>query len=242
MNTKQRRLILFGIVVMVLMGLFPPWTKSVHVRQVHFQRPAGYALIFEPPEPQGSESLEIDFVRLLIQWIGIALLVGGGILYLKDSGGSDSCGPSPVGEVRAGSPSDAPQGEHSASRADIVAEPARHRGAAIREYLAELTADRMGLSTPPPLENGSAVGSPDRRSLFGLPPVPGFLALCLALKAAHSMYPPPDFEAGILYLIAALIVVWVATPREASTSGDEPARFGARVVTFIRWLRSAGRP
>ena len=59
------------------MGIFPPWTYTLNTDKVNSESPAGYALIFSPPETQNKASaafgIKIDITRLLIQWI----VVGG---------------------------------------------------------------------------------------------------------------------------------------------------------------------
>ena len=63
-----------------LMLLVPPWLYTVDSRDFHIRQDAGYALIFEPPKPDGAWEkglvtkegtplvvVKIDMTRLLIQ-------------------------------------------------------------------------------------------------------------------------------------------------------------------------------
>jgi uncharacterized integral membrane protein len=57
-----------GIVVSVLMGLFPPWVHRLDVKAVHVAQPASYQLLFNPPAVKSSLwSVHVDFTRLLLQ-------------------------------------------------------------------------------------------------------------------------------------------------------------------------------
>jgi hypothetical protein len=73
LNAIQRVIILVGVAVFVLMGLFPPW-KFVGGG---WEEPARYHFIASPPEG----FCKIDMSRLLIQWAvtiaasGVAVLV-----------------------------------------------------------------------------------------------------------------------------------------------------------------------
>jgi hypothetical protein len=69
------------------MGLFPPWTDIVHFKTIHTESPIGYALILAPPQLGAAHIVKIDFSRLLLQWALVALAVGGGQIFLKDSTG-----------------------------------------------------------------------------------------------------------------------------------------------------------
>ena len=64
----KRLTIKIGIVVSVLMGLFPPWVKRLDVQAVHVAQPASYQFLFNPPAVQNSFwSAHIDFPRLILQ-------------------------------------------------------------------------------------------------------------------------------------------------------------------------------
>lgn len=64
----KRLAIKIGIVVSVLMGLFPPWVHKLDVKAVHVAQPASYQLLFDPPVVKSSLwSVHVDFPRLILQ-------------------------------------------------------------------------------------------------------------------------------------------------------------------------------
>lgn len=65
MNKKQRAIVLIWIGIMALMGLCPP----LLYHQFSGWEPRGYGFIFTIPS-----SFKIDFTRLLVQWIVVALV------------------------------------------------------------------------------------------------------------------------------------------------------------------------
>jgi hypothetical protein len=110
LNTRQQLTIAVGLAVLVLMGIFPPWLYVVNYRGgglpgerggfLRAEVPMGYHFIFTlpplPPEhPSGSSPLprytskiirafgypRIDYMRLLVQWLGVAIFVAG-VVYL----------------------------------------------------------------------------------------------------------------------------------------------------------------
>lgn len=82
-NKKQRTILIVGIVVMILMGLFPPWTATYNYKSQHSQHPRGYAFIATPPHftlyPIGSSGIVLDISRLSLQWIVVLLATGLGV-------------------------------------------------------------------------------------------------------------------------------------------------------------------
>ncbi|MGC8493360.1 MAG: hypothetical protein ACP5SH_16655 [Syntrophobacteraceae bacterium] len=76
----QRSVVLCGLVVIIIMGLFPPWSRfGLNVDQVN----AGYACLFSPPVSTYSQSVQVDMTRLLMQWALVALSVAAILLFLK---------------------------------------------------------------------------------------------------------------------------------------------------------------
>ena len=62
--------------------LFPPWQYTADRNGedgYHSRKPAGYALIFNPPKPQSDYSafgVKIDFGRLSLEWAALAAVTG----------------------------------------------------------------------------------------------------------------------------------------------------------------------
>ncbi|MHB9131402.1 MAG: hypothetical protein ACYDBB_09970 [Armatimonadota bacterium] len=53
MNKKQKIALLIGVVLLVLIGLLPPWKYTYDLMKRHSEKPAGFALIFQPPQAMG---------------------------------------------------------------------------------------------------------------------------------------------------------------------------------------------
>jgi hypothetical protein len=86
MNQVQKKFVLIGIAVMVLMCLVPPWTKTFHYKDAHMEWPADYALIFAPPEVEALETVAMDFGRLFVQCAAVGLVIGGGVFHFREAG------------------------------------------------------------------------------------------------------------------------------------------------------------
>ena len=62
-----------AICAVLVTGLYPPWVQTFY--RARMTRPAGYSLLFTPPRVSGG-GVEIDWSRLLLQWILIAFVFG----------------------------------------------------------------------------------------------------------------------------------------------------------------------
>ena len=83
LNGTQRKVILVGIAIVVLMGLFPPWKHTFRSTMTNSEEPAGYSFIATPPNRrQGGfmHGVEIDLSRLLIQLAVTIAAAGFGVL------------------------------------------------------------------------------------------------------------------------------------------------------------------
>lgn len=86
LNDKQQKIVIVGIVLFALMGLFPPWTYTVDAQAIHRERPAGYTLIISPPEPEEKAiafGVKIDISRLVIQWLVLVAATGLGVIATR---------------------------------------------------------------------------------------------------------------------------------------------------------------
>lgn len=85
MNTKQRGVLLIGALLFVALALFPPWhtigTANVYSNYTLPNRSEylGYAFFTRPPEDGAS----IEFSRLAIEWLCLAVVTGTLIVLLK---------------------------------------------------------------------------------------------------------------------------------------------------------------
>lgn len=78
-NKHQKIVLWIGVIIIVLMGLFPPWqhTCNVGMYDIHSEQPAGYFFIASKPQAKSESKyagIEIDTSRLLIQWVIVATL------------------------------------------------------------------------------------------------------------------------------------------------------------------------
>ncbi|MBX9690974.1 MAG: hypothetical protein K2Z81_01220 [Cyanobacteria bacterium] len=76
MNKKQKLAFFLGILLVALMGVFPPW-KEFGPRGAPLQ----YAPIFAPPQSAKEKGPVLDLIRLFLQ-IGITFMVAGGVVAL----------------------------------------------------------------------------------------------------------------------------------------------------------------
>ncbi|HEY6072398.1 MAG TPA: hypothetical protein VIV15_03165 [Anaerolineales bacterium] len=86
MNKKQKYILLVGLSIFALMGLFPPWYFGFEGSVVVI-RPGPYAFIFSPPtyKPFGVEGApRIDTSRLMVQWAIVVGVCFGLYYFLKD--------------------------------------------------------------------------------------------------------------------------------------------------------------
>lgn len=85
MNKKQLISLWVGIVIIVLMGLFPPWFfMTVSSRSgMGYRRATNYKFITPRPR-SGNIEAEIDFSLLCIQWVIVAAITTGLVVTFKD--------------------------------------------------------------------------------------------------------------------------------------------------------------
>ena len=91
LNYVQRRIMIVGFIIFVLMGIFPPWISTYHVFSPPREKPEGYGFIFSPPEPEDPSAawsrlyggIKIDIYRLFAQWLVLCAVTGLGIYVGK---------------------------------------------------------------------------------------------------------------------------------------------------------------
>ena len=71
MNEKQKAILVMGIIIIILMGLFPPWVYT------HYGTYSEYSFIATPPEGRGI--VKLDSSRLVLQWIVVLIAAGLGV-------------------------------------------------------------------------------------------------------------------------------------------------------------------
>jgi hypothetical protein len=86
-NDRQTKTVWAGVVIIVLMGLFPPWNYTFDRPQIHSAKPAAYAPIYLPPQPEHDSvgcGVSIDFSRLMIQLVLVVIIVAALAIKFKD--------------------------------------------------------------------------------------------------------------------------------------------------------------
>jgi hypothetical protein len=83
MNKKQKNVVLVGILIIVLMGLVPPWNFRIGGGERYIERPAPYGFIFSPPSYSGYVA-RVEIRRLLVQWVVVVFACYGFVLIFKD--------------------------------------------------------------------------------------------------------------------------------------------------------------
>jgi hypothetical protein len=87
LNSNQRKVLIVGIIAIVVMGIFPPWTYTFKYESTYSEVPAGYSLILIPPAPRNTSyvhGVKLDISKLIIQWLIITASTGLGIFLLSN--------------------------------------------------------------------------------------------------------------------------------------------------------------
>lgn len=85
-NPKQLRILIAAGVIFIAIGIFPPWTYTLDAQSIHREKPAGYAFIVSPPNPEENApafGVQLDIPRLLIQWLVLVAATGGLLLLAR---------------------------------------------------------------------------------------------------------------------------------------------------------------
>jgi hypothetical protein len=88
MKDFKGKIILIMLIIMIFMGVFPPWKQAFKFEEYQNENPAGYGFIFSPPRPHSiAYSVSLDVSRLLVQWV-VVILAAGLFIFLSRSLGS----------------------------------------------------------------------------------------------------------------------------------------------------------
>jgi len=85
LNRNQLSCLWFGVLLIVAMGLMPPWREATAARNL-----LGYAPIYNPPLATLTSGVTIDFSRLVVEWILALVLTGGLIATFQQEGQQDA--------------------------------------------------------------------------------------------------------------------------------------------------------
>jgi hypothetical protein len=98
MNRRQKLVLAFGTILVIIAGLFPPWNFVAAIPRSgnEVKRSAGYGLLFSPPLiqsvdgkelntgwPPGWIGVEINLPALFAEWITVVLATGGLFLLFR---------------------------------------------------------------------------------------------------------------------------------------------------------------
>lgn len=78
LNKIQKRILWIGILLLIAITLYPPWTAVANPPDYLVTESVGYALFFKPPPSHlGYESyVVINYGRLFLEWAGLSVLTG----------------------------------------------------------------------------------------------------------------------------------------------------------------------
>jgi len=83
LNERQRICLAVGVALITLMGLFPPWITHLGLEGT---TTGSYGFIAAPPY----RAIGIDIIRLIIQWISVAIVIGAVTYALTEKPGKGS--------------------------------------------------------------------------------------------------------------------------------------------------------
>ncbi|MBV5341115.1 MAG: hypothetical protein J0665_16420 [Deltaproteobacteria bacterium] len=69
----KKKVLIWYILIVSLMCVHPPWTKSKHAARLEIKENAGYDFVFDPPY---GINTQIDFSRLFVQIIAASGVFG----------------------------------------------------------------------------------------------------------------------------------------------------------------------
>jgi hypothetical protein len=84
LNSKQRKVFVLGLLLIVGSCLFPPWIKTYSNKSTYSEFPVGYSFIAEPPSSTLRIGVKIDIDRLILQLIAVMALSGVGIVAFRE--------------------------------------------------------------------------------------------------------------------------------------------------------------
>ena len=87
-NSKQLKILILSIALFIVIGLYPPWIYTFNAKSIHSEKPAEYALIIEPPEPEDYNNVRygvrMDISRLVVQWLILCAATTGAMLLTRE--------------------------------------------------------------------------------------------------------------------------------------------------------------
>ena len=78
LNKRQRYILIAGIAIVIIMGMFPPWIDMQAP-----EKPAEFGWFLSPPMITGENITYIDMSRLTFQWTLVSIATGVAVLAFK---------------------------------------------------------------------------------------------------------------------------------------------------------------
>jgi hypothetical protein len=80
LTPRKKKVLIWYIVIVSLMCVYPPWIKSMNRAKLEIKENAGYEFVFDPPY---GINIQIDFSRLFVQIIAVSGVFGVLALRIK---------------------------------------------------------------------------------------------------------------------------------------------------------------
>ena len=80
---KKRNIIKLALVLILVVGLYPPWIQTFKARTVDSENSIGHHSIFKPPKSDNIvHGHKIDMLRVWLYW-GMVVIVAGGLVLIS---------------------------------------------------------------------------------------------------------------------------------------------------------------
>lgn len=86
-DSKQRKIIIIGVMLFVFVNVFPPWVSTFDYKSTYSERPVGYSFIVTPPDLGNANltaGLKLDFDRLFLEWLIVLGITSLGVFVVSD--------------------------------------------------------------------------------------------------------------------------------------------------------------
>ena len=83
-NRHQRTALYAGLIIVVILGLFPPWMAVFKKGTSPVYSPLGYQSLFLRESLPADWNCDLDISSLLFSWLIAVMLTGGVVLWMRD--------------------------------------------------------------------------------------------------------------------------------------------------------------
>ena len=162
LNSKQIKIVIISTALFIGMGLYPPWVNTFDAKTTHSEKPAGYALIVQPPKPEKDSypyGVRLDAARFLVQWLTLLIATAGMLLLTNKSTNNKSTNHTFSKKEPNSFNHTADKGNHTESSSDTAQYPFSSNMPDVTKCTSELTfkADNYMLlfvKNPPTISDG----------------------------------------------------------------------------------------